>query len=469
MELIISNKAIIKDATYEVFSWCRKNLEFANPEYAKKADMGLWLGNTEPLIILFEVRGSDIIIPYGAVAQFLRAFPKFQNISHYSFAKAQQAEYIHYKSHISLFSYQEKALECTIYRPNGVIVMPCGAGKTQTALELVARLGKRTLWLTHTYELLKQSLERAKSCFDMDNSNYGMITNGKIDVGKAITFATVQTMSNMDLEPYKDYWDCIIVDECHKAVGTPKKLMMFYKIVSSLNAYHKYGLTATPKRNDGLEKCMFALLGDKLCEISDTAVSQNTVPIRVWQVQSTIYQPNMDYIAPLDGTIDYARFMDDLCSNQERNKDIAQIVNQMNAMGKTCLVLSDRVAHLEILRKEVGEDYTMQIYATTGSKKGRAERKECIEGLKNKTVRCLFATYPLAKEGLDIPTLDCVVFATPKKDNISVIQSCGRVGRKTEGKTEGWVVDYVDESFSMLSKWGRIRKRFYKSKKYFCS
>lgn len=468
MELIISNKSTIKDASQKVFDWCKNNLEFPNPEYAKKASMGLWLGNTESTITLFEVRGSDIIIPYGSTAGLLRAFPELKehSILNYAFAKSQQSEYIYYRSSIELFSYQKKALESTMYNHNGVIVMPCGSGKTQTALELVARLGKKTLWLTHTYELLKQSLERAKSCFSLADSEYGTITNGKINVGKAITFATVQTMFNMDLDPYKDYWDCIIVDECHKAVGTPKKLMMFYKIVSSLNSYHKYGLTATPKRNDGLEKCMFSLLGDKLCEVPDSAVSQNTVPIHVWQVNSNLYHPDLDYIAPLDGTIDYVRLLTDLCKCEERNRDIASIVNQINQMGKSCLVLSDRIEHLETLRACVGKNYTMQIYSMSGSQKAKEARRDCIEKLKSKQIRCLFATYQLAKEGLDIPTLDCVVFATPKKDRISIIQSCGRVGRKAAGKSEGWVVDYVDMEFSMFSKWGRIRKGFYKSKKY---
>ena len=467
MELIISNKLVVKTATPEVFQWCRKNLEFPNPEYEKKLNMGFWVGNIEPKIVLWEKRGEDVILPYGCKNFLLRVFPELQKkIQDYTFEKVQHANYVHYKSHIELFSYQKEALESTIHCQNGVLVMPCGSGKTQTALELVARLGKKTLWLTHTQELLKQSMERAKSCFSIPETEYGTITNGRISVGNALTFATVQTMCNMDLLPYKDYWDCIVVDECHKAVGTPKKLMMFYKVVSSLSAYYKYGLTATPKRNDGMEKCMFALLGDKLCEVPDSAVSQNTVPIHVWQLNSTVYTPNMDYVRKYDGTIDYVRLLDDLCSCEKRNQDIAYIVNQMNDMGKTCLVLSDRVAHLEALRKCVGEDYTMQIYSMSGSQKAKEARRTCIENLKSKQIRCLFATYQLAKEGLDIPSLDCVIFATPKKDRISVVQSCGRVGRKAPYKQKGIVVDYVDKNFPILAKWGKLRHSIYKSKNF---
>ena len=463
MYICISNKTTVKEATPEALEWCKKNLEFPNPEYAKKQNMGLWTGNIEPVIVLWERKGDDAIIPYGTTGAFMSAFPsipwefEFKGAEPYS---------IHYKSNIELYDYQKEALSKVDRKYNGVIVMPCGSGKTQTALELVARLGRRTLWLTHTHELLKQSLERAQNCFGLPLEDYGTITSGKINVGKAITFATIQTMVNIDLEPYRDYWDVIIVDECHKAIGTPTKLMMFYKVVSSLNAAYKYGLTATPQRNDGLERCMYALLGGKLCEVPEEAVVQNTVPIKVWQCKSNIYQPNMHEVLRPDGTLDFVKLITDICHNQERNEDIASLVNWMNSQGQTCLVLSDRIEHLELLRKAVGEKHTMQIYSMSGSKAAKQARKDCIDKLKSRQIGCLFATYPLAKEGLDIPTLDCVVLATPKKDRITVVQSCGRCGRKAPGKTAGFVIDYVDTAFSILENYGRARRNIYKSKKY---
>ena len=463
MYIFISNKATVKEATPEALAWCKKNLEFPNPDFTKKQNMGLWTGNIEPVIVLWEKKGTDVILPYGAIGAFMAAFPDVPWEHEF---KAPEPYNIHYLSSIELFDYQKEALMKVDKHYNGVIVMPCGSGKTQTALELVARLGRKTLWLTHTHELLKQSMERAQNCFGLPLEDYGTITSGKINVGKAITFATIQTMVNIDLEPYKDYWDVIIVDECHKAVGTPTKLMMFYKVVSSLNAAYKYGLTATPNRNDGLEKCMFALLGGKLCEVPEEAVAQNTVPVHVWQYSSDIYVPDNRKVLRADGTLDFVKLITDICHNPERNQDIARLVNQMNAQGKTCLVLSDRVEHLELLRKAVGEDYTMQIYSMSGSKAAKEARKQCLQKLRNKEIRCLFATYQLAKEGLDIPTLDCVVLATPKKDKITVIQSCGRCGRKAPGKTAGYVIDYVDESFSILRNYGRARRNIYKNKKF---
>ena len=211
---------------------------------------------------------------------------------------------------------------------------------------------------------------------------------------------------------------------------------------------------------------MYALLGPKLCEVPEEAVAKNTVPIRVWQYESSLYKPNMDRILRSDGTLDFVQLVNDLCHSPERNQEIASLVNLMNKQGKTCLVLSDRVEHLEILREAVGKDYTMQIYSMGGSKTAKQARKDCIEHLKTRKIKCLFATYQLAKEGLDIPTLDCIVLATPKKDRITVVQSCGRCGRKAPGKDSGYVIDYVDTAFSILKNYGRARRSIYKSKKF---
>lgn len=46
---------------------------------------------------------------------------------------------------------------------------------------------------------------------------FGTITEGKVNIGKGITFATIQTMCKLDLSRYKDFWDVIIVDECFPA------------------------------------------------------------------------------------------------------------------------------------------------------------------------------------------------------------------------------------------------------------
>ena len=74
----------------------------------------------------------------------------------------------------------------------------------------------------------------------------------------------------------------------------------------------------------------------------------------------------------------------------------------------------------------------------------------------------LFATYSLAKEGLDIPRLDRLYLATPQKDYAVVVQSIGRIARTFEGKSLPVAYDYVDATRG-LEKAYKQRLRSYKS------
>ena len=95
------------------------------------------------------------------------------------------------------------------------------------------------------------------------------------------------------------------------------------------------------------------------------------------------------------------------------------------------------------------------------SKKAKEKRKQALNDLNNGRIDCLLASYKLAAEGLDVPNLRYVVFATPEKDSTTVIQSAGRVGRKAPGKEHGTVIDFVD-SFGMYRNWAKQRIRHYK-------
>ena len=132
-----------------------------------------------------------MILPFGCLTDLFAMYPidLFENKS---------VKHILYKSNIKLFDYQEEVCKKAVLRKNGIIVMPAGSGKTQTALEIVARLGLKTLWITHTIDLLNQSYDRAKNNFK--DIGLGKIANGKIEIGTHITFATVQTLKSIDLQ-----------------------------------------------------------------------------------------------------------------------------------------------------------------------------------------------------------------------------------------------------------------------------
>ena len=172
-----SNKLRIQNPTRDLLAWCDSELRLPNPEFYKKQAMGKWTGGTPEFISLYEHLGSGIYLPFGCARDVYTTFKSEIGWFKAAFLPVRR---INYDSAINLYPYQRSAVETAIASKNGIIVMPCGAGKTQTALEIVSRIGGRTLWLTHTYDLLNQSFQRALSVLNAPRNTYGDRTdNGK--------------------------------------------------------------------------------------------------------------------------------------------------------------------------------------------------------------------------------------------------------------------------------------------------
>lgn len=463
VEMYVDSQLKIKNYTKEMLLWAKENLTFVNPKYIKTEALGKWTGNIQKNIYMYEIRNNYLILPFGVFKTFYTTFKKnIASCESHIFATRD----VNYESNIKLYPYQEIAVKRLISAKNGVIVSPCGSGKTMIGLETVARLGKKTLWIAHTNDLVQQAMDRAKSNFGLDYSKYGTISAGKVKIGY-ITFATAQTLCNLDLPLYKDEFDVIVIDECHHIYKGDNSLAMYYKILSNLSARYKIGLTATPKRADGLERCMYALLGEVAHTIPKEEVKKFTCPVRV-EKRETGYKPDLDVILAGDGTIVYSDLIKDLTSNTKRNEKIAEDIKALINSDETVriLVLSDRVEHLSTLREMLPGYKVRQLMALSNSKKAREERRQVLKDLNDGKINVVLATYQLAREGLDIPNLNYLVMASPQKDETTVTQSAGRVGRKADGKEYGTVIDYVDSNFGMLLGYSRKRNSIYKKLEY---
>ena len=453
MKVMISNEIRVQEPPQSLVETVRKELTMPNPEYGKKQRMGLWTGNTEPQIYLYYVDGEILVIPCGA-GKLLRPYLDGTEISQ----DLADNGTIEYPGSIPLYEYQQAAVEAMKEAGNGILKSPCGSGKTQMGIALAAVLRMKTLWVTHTNDLLEQSYSRAAQYFP--KNILGKIAAGKVQIGSHITFATVQTLSKIDLEKHKYTWDVVIVDECHRVAGTPSSVKMFYKVLSSLAARYKYGLSATVHRSDGLIKSTFAVIGDVRYTVPEEAVSEKTIKVQVIRKNTGIQicRECLD----IDGTLVYQKLIPYLTENRKRNHGI--IMDLIANAGNYNLILSDRLEHLRELREMLPEELKLSSAMIDGkmtSKKARSERIQAIEDMRNGKKHYLFASFSLAKEGLDIPRLDRLYMTTPKKDYAVVTQSIGRIARKFEGKHTAVCYDYVDDIGFCENQWKR-RKTSYK-------
>ena len=435
--ITVSNVITIDNPSAELMKWCRQNLKLKNPEYAKKQRMHFWVGNTPEYLYLYETHGNKLVLPFGVLRNI---FPMVNSDDIKTDFPV--AEKIDYGCKIPLYDYQEKAVEDVYWKQYGILQSAAGSGKTQMGIALIAKLGKRALWLTHTKDLLLQSKDRAKQY--MGEALLGTITEGKVNIGHGITFATVQTMCNLDLAQYKDMWDVIIVDECHRVAGTPTAVSQFSKVLNSLSARHKYGLSATVHRSDGLIQATFALLGEVVYTVPTEAVADKIMKVGICPIPTGIRLSRG--CLNTDGTLNYAKLIGHLAESEERNQLIVKCITADR--DKPALILSDRLGHLETLMKMLPADMREDAVMVSGkmtTKKGKAEREQAIADMRSGAKKYLFATYSLAKEGLDVPRLERLYMATPQKDYAVITQAIGRIARTSKGKAEPVVYDFVDD------------------------
>lgn len=437
MVVHIGNVLRVEQPTDDLLIWCKQNLEIPNPEYAKKLRMGFLVGKTPKTLCLYEKRGNDLVLPFGT----LKMIPQSIVDTAVFNSDFKGAQSVFYDADVPLWDYQKQAVDAMMRANYGILQSPAGSGKTQMGIALAIKLEKRTLWLCHTLDLIKQSRDRALQY--IDPLLIGTIEGGKVDLGYGITFATIQTMSKLDLAQYKDYWDCIITDEVHRVSGSPTAVTQYQKVLNSLAARHKYGLSATVHRADGMIQATFALVGGISYKVPDSAVAERIEKVGIYPITTGV-EMSEDAENP-DGTINYVKLINYLAECESRNKLIVDTICADKQYAG--LVLSDRVGHLQTLQAMLPPEMQMQSALINGKmtgKKGKAEREQAIEDMRHGKKKLLFATYQLAKEGLDIPRLERLYLTTPQSDYAVITQAIGRIARHFDDKAEPIAYDFVD-------------------------
>lgn len=107
----IGSRLRITNPSPDMVDWCKKHLEIPNPEYQKKARMNLWLGDTPRILVMYEVDGDSVIIPFGCLRSIL---PLLEGDVKKLFAEQVKVDYKGAK--VPLYDYQEEAVGAMIIK-----------------------------------------------------------------------------------------------------------------------------------------------------------------------------------------------------------------------------------------------------------------------------------------------------------------------------------------------------------------
>ena len=332
-------------------------------------------------------------------------------------------------------------------------------------IEILRRIGKKTLWLCHTGDLLRQAKKDMENQYP--NIKIGLTTAGKLEIGEDVTISTVQTMDKIDPSLYENEFDVVIVDEVAHCVGGPTQSKMFQRVVSNVKARYKFGLTATPDRSDGLIKTMYAYIGltpegkfEAAYKVDKNRIKTIIAKHIRFDINSGYNEFNMRKLYNYSGQIEYTKLINELSLNSERTNKIIQNIMDCHKQGRKQAVLSLRVEHC---KEFVAKLNNLGIKAVLCTGKTKDKERNVIL---NQEIEwdVVVSTFALFKEGISIKELDTMHLTLPINDKSTTVQCAGRVERYLDGKKEPLVYDYVDVDIPYCEKKYITRRRSLKSR-----
>lgn len=341
-------------------------------------------------------------------------------------------------------------LEATETQGGGIISVPCGYGKTVIALYLISKLRVKTLVVVHKEFLLNQWKDRIREF--LPDAKIGRLQSGSIYVeGYDIVIGMLQSISMIEYDPIVfNGFGFVIFDECHH-LGAET----FSKALLKTGFRYTLGLSATPKRMDGLSKVFEWYLGKIVFSIKKREEENVNVKIINYENEDEKYNK---IILNFKKQPNSAQMINNICSFIPRTLKIIEEINICLDEGRKILLLSDRRNHLksifEILDKS--EKYTCGYYL------GGMKEKDLQE---TETKDVILGTFSMASEGFDCRyPLNTIILASPKSN---IEQAVGRILRQ-EAKDRVFVpliIDFVD-NFSLFGKQKQKRIVFYKKNNY---
>lgn len=316
-----------------------------------------------------------------------------------------------------------------------LVVAATGIGKTYLAA-FDSKNYKRILFLAHRQEIIAQAEKTFRRIHK--NRTSGFFYGDVKDMDTDITFALVQTLGKSDYltDRYfkKDHFDYIVIDEFHHAASDSYKRILDY-----FTPQFMLGLTATPERLDS--KDVFALCDyNNVYEIRlKEAINKGFLaPFRYYGIYD--YTVNYDDISLRNGLYDEKELEEKLMI--AKRADLV-LNHYLKYCPKTSLGFCSSRKHAEFM----AEYFTVHDIPAASVISGEQmpyskDRSEAISELENGDLKILF-TVDMFNEGVDIPSVDTILFLRPTQSPTIFLQQLGRGLRKSENKKYLTVLDFI--------------------------
>ena len=474
LHIILSNGIYVDNTNLKAAmqNRIRRMAAISNPVFYKNQAIGTSNYDTARWIYLGKDHLSGYIqIPRGLQDELWENI-KQADIDYEMEDERQQGRKINVDFKGELRPEQDKALKELIKYDNGILHAATAFGKTVVSSAIIAQKKINTLIILESSALIEQWKEALEKFL---NINEGLPTyetktgrvrkrksligtlqgahdsmTGIIDIAMAGSLCKKGKYHKMMNE-----YGLVLIDECHHSASET-----IANVLKEVKAKYVYGVTATPKRGDGLEKINYMLIGP--IRYSYTAKEK----AKEQGIQHLGY-PRFTRTVPPRGVITDKMHPNEayeiIHNNDVRDEQIIEDVKNCVAAGRTPVVLSRYKDHSEKFYERL-KSYADHVFLMTGNNSKKEHRKilEQMHQVDKNESLILIATGSLVGEGFDFPRLDTLFMATPVSFRGVVEQYAGRLNRDYAGKENVIIYDYVDNHIPMFNNMYMKRLKAYK-------
>ncbi len=425
----------------------RRALSFPNPAYLDRLRLGLHPAGEPELLCLVEEGEREISLPRGAIHVLRQAAAVEDLAVECDDRRGLPTEQLVGLPRPPLRDYQQAAVDRLATVTQGIVVIPCGGGKTRVGIGAIARLCTPALVLVHTLDLAEQWRGELRRLLGLEA---GLIGDGEAKTAP-VTLALVQALTRWEparLHAFLARFGLLVVDEAHHCPS-----ITFRAVVNRCPARYRLGLTATPEREDGLTPLLELYLGAPLAIVAHEALVAAGV-LTLPEIRNV--ETQFDY--PYCGAESYAPMLAALAADPARNALIVDSIAGEARAGHICLSLSGRVDHCEELARRLR---AVGVAAALLTGQVSKERRHGLRDAARAGRLAVLGPTSLADEGLDLPRLSRVFLTYPGRARGRTLQRLGRLMRPHPDKATAVLFDFVDRRVPILRRHHVERRRLY--------
>ena len=360
-----------------------------------------------------------------------------------------------------LRDYQYQCVGEAITRKRAILLSPTGSGKSFIIYTLIRwyleNYNDKVLIIVPTTSLVEQmNSDFWEYGFDVDNEVHKIYSGKDKDTDKRVIVSTWQSIYKLP-KVWFEQFGAVFGDECH---GFKSKSLMNI-MNKATNAEFRFGTTGTLDGSQTHELVLQGLFG-KVYRVTTTRKLQDNDTLAKLEIKRLVLEYD-NQVRKDFGKQTYQDEIDFIVTHEKRNKFIKNLA--LDLKGNTLILYNYVEKHgkplFNLIRDAADED--RKIFFVSGDV--ATSDREAIRGIVEKQENSItVASLGTFSTGINIRNLHNIVFASPSKSQIRVLQSIGRGLRKSDNDKPTVLYDISDDiswknrkNYSLIHSWERLK------------